>query len=177
MPCLFVTTFCTYYAACRLGFRCILLPRVYWHSRRASNKPTAYISYPCFPFSPIFPSVYMGLDCSGSDIVDSSAILMEKLMKNTENKRILTCLTMSKIKYIRKEYLSSSGSYLSLIQNILLLYVVCVCVFSVSSTLSLCQIAPQRQIVYLECCGAYVQTHSLFVFLCVDMCWDIKWHS
>lgn len=131
MPCLFVTTFCTYYAACRLGFRCILLPRVYWHSRRASNKPTAYISYPCFPFSPIFPSVYMGLDCSGSDIVDSSAILMEKLMKNTENKRILTCLTMSKIKYIRKEYLSSSGSYLSLVQNILLLYVVCVCVFSV----------------------------------------------
>lgn len=98
MPCLFVTTFCTYYAACRLGFRCILLPRVYWQSRRASNKPAAYISYPCFPFSPIFPSVYMGLDYSGSDIVDSSPVLMQKLMKNTERKHILTLLTMSKIK-------------------------------------------------------------------------------
>lgn len=167
MPCLFVTTFCTYYAACRLSFRCILLPRVYWQSRRASNKPAAYISYPCFPFSPIFLNVYMGLECSGSDIVDSSPVLMQKL----RSKHILSFLTMSKI----KEYLSSSGSYLSLVQNTLLLYVVCV--FSLSSTLSLCQIAPQRQIVYLECCGAYVQTHSLFVFLCVDMCWDIKWHS
>lgn len=58
MPCLFVTTFCTYFAACRLGFRRIPFPRVFWQSRRDSNKPAAYTSYPCFPFSSIFLSVY-----------------------------------------------------------------------------------------------------------------------
>lgn len=174
MPCLFVTTFCTYYAACRLGFRCILLPRVYWQSRRASNKPAAYISYPCFPFSPIFPSVYMGLDCSGSDIVDSSPVLMQKLMKNTERKHILTFLNNVKDK---EKNICQVQDPTSAWFRILFYFMQYMCVFSVSSTLSLCQIPPQRQIVYLECCGAYVQTHSLFVFLCVDMCWDIKWHS
>lgn len=45
------------------------------------------------------------------------------------------------------------------------------------SNFSFCQISLQRQIVYLECRGAYVQMHSLFNILCVDMHWDIKWHS
>lgn len=123
MPCLFVTTFCTYYAACRLSFRCILLPRVYWQSRRASNKPAAYISYPCFPFSPIFLNVYMGLECSGSDIVDSSPVLMQKL----RSKHILSFLTMSKIKkriFVKFRILPQLGSEYSST-------LCCMCVFTV----------------------------------------------
>lgn len=112
---------------------------------------------PVFHFLPFSP-VFMGLDCSGSDIVDSYPVLTQKFMKNTERKYSLTFFNNVKENNICKVQDPILAWF-----RILFYFMQCVSVFSVSSTLSLCQFPPQRQIVYLECRGAYVKTSDALI--------------
>lgn len=119
---------------------------------------------PVFHFSQCLSGMY----CSGSDIRDNSTGSLAEV--HTKCTVLAPSLILSTLKT------SFLRCFLSLAQNKLQLHVLCDCVFNIFNLQPLPDLTIKTNCVSgMSCTGA--QTRSLFCVHCVDMCWDINWHS